>query len=401
MKEIMVVEPLFFSEFQCVGSECREHCCKGWNISLDKPSVKRYLKSKDIEIRNIALENIITTKSDYSNWGRMKLSESGSCAFMDEQRLCKVHKSLGPNALSPICASYPRMQTHFKNEIHNNLTLSCPESTRLLLSGSDTMLFSTKTVLRAGSASENHIEQESQLINIMCTNMIISSAENIEQGLYAIALLFMFLEKVSDSSSKYDEIENYYFNVIDLIKTGKIENTINELNSDYELQWALLLRLQVYLSGRRGMRGWATMQHYVDKLVYIQSSEAESDNNVRLSMARLASAWQYKVLPWLNGRSYILNNYMQYRMFSDVFPGNKEISHLSNLYLLTSEWFLIKSLISACVEMTGKVEEDDIINVIYSFHAVTKHDKISANAFLSEIEKSKVNDDLSLIYLLK
>ncbi|EPS2370964.1 hypothetical protein ACVCQP_000897 [Salmonella enterica subsp. enterica serovar Anatum] len=36
MKEITVTEPAFVTHFSCSGSACRDHCCKGWKITLDK-----------------------------------------------------------------------------------------------------------------------------------------------------------------------------------------------------------------------------------------------------------------------------------------------------------------------------------------------------------------------------
>ncbi|SUB16282.1 Flagellar biosynthetic protein fliU [Pantoea agglomerans] len=69
MKNITVVEPLFVSAFKCIGSECRDHCCKGWDIHLDKPTVNRYLKSSLIEIKTLAVENITTTRKSFASWG--------------------------------------------------------------------------------------------------------------------------------------------------------------------------------------------------------------------------------------------------------------------------------------------------------------------------------------------
>lgn len=40
MKEITVTEPAFVTRFSCSGSACRDHCCKGWKITLDKTTVK-------------------------------------------------------------------------------------------------------------------------------------------------------------------------------------------------------------------------------------------------------------------------------------------------------------------------------------------------------------------------
>lgn len=41
MKEITVTEPAFVTRFSCSGSACRDHCCKGWKITLDKTTVKK------------------------------------------------------------------------------------------------------------------------------------------------------------------------------------------------------------------------------------------------------------------------------------------------------------------------------------------------------------------------
>lgn len=400
MKEITVVEPVFFNEFKCVGSECRDHCCKGWDITLDKPTVNRYLKSGEIEIRKIAAENIITTKSSYANWGKMKLSEKGRCAFMDEERLCKIHKSLGEAALSPTCATYPRIQKHFKYEIRQNLTLSCPEAVKQLMTRTDAMLFHEKKILQAKALNATEMNQASRFINLMCTNIMIASGVNLDEGFYSIALLFIYLDKLKSEENAYQKLEGYFSSIIQSIQIGEFKTIVHNINPDRQLQWALLLRLQGYLATKQGTRGWATLQHYANKLIYIQS-ESLKNNEIENSMLRLSGVWQDKVMPLLVEQPHLINNYIQYRMYNDFFPSNIETSNLSNLYLMVSEWFLIKSLISSCVELVGSVEIDDIINIIYSYHAVTKHDSTSSLAFLKEIEKTKVNDDISLIYLLR
>ncbi|EPZ0753721.1 flagellin lysine-N-methylase, partial [Yersinia enterocolitica] len=51
MKELKIIQPNYVSNFNCVGSECRDHCCKRWNISLDKETYRRYIKSQNADIR--------------------------------------------------------------------------------------------------------------------------------------------------------------------------------------------------------------------------------------------------------------------------------------------------------------------------------------------------------------
>lgn len=400
MKEISVVEPLFFSEFKCAGSKCLDHCCKGWDIYLDKPTVNRYLKSGDIKVRQLAEENIIKTKKSFDNWGTMKFSASGNCSFLDENSLCTIHKKMGEKALSPTCSTYPRAQKKTKYEIRNSLTLSCPEAVKGLLASPEAMLLNEHKSLRISALNAPEIDQPSRFINLLCSNLLLASGASIEQGLYGIAMLFLFAEKTGDSADKYTRLEEYFFSVLNLIQQGEMAANIVSIKPDYQLQWALLLRLQAYLGSHKAIRGSATLYHYVNKLIYIQSDVAEG-NDVTVSMKRLASVWQDKLKPWLAERPHIMGNYLQYRMYHDSFPSHNGQSALANLYLLTAEWFLLRSLLSASMELVGTISEQDVINIIYSYHSVTKHDQISDKAFMREIEKSKVNDDLSLLHLLR
>ncbi|EFO7222056.1 lysine-N-methylase, partial [Salmonella enterica subsp. enterica serovar Enteritidis] len=120
MKEITVTEPAFVTRFSCSGSACRDHCCKGWKITLDKTTVKKYLTSKDVTIREIAKNSIILLKKDPNNWGEIKLpSGTGSCPYLDDDRLCKVQKTLGAKALSYTCTTFPRVFHTYKNEVRH------------------------------------------------------------------------------------------------------------------------------------------------------------------------------------------------------------------------------------------------------------------------------------------
>ncbi|RJT47662.1 hypothetical protein [Rahnella woolbedingensis] len=64
MKEILVSEPSYVSHFNCVGAACRDHCCKRWNITVDKTTYKKYLKSEIPNIRKVAQEEMLLTKKN-------------------------------------------------------------------------------------------------------------------------------------------------------------------------------------------------------------------------------------------------------------------------------------------------------------------------------------------------
>ncbi|MEN4786560.1 flagellin lysine-N-methylase [Pantoea agglomerans] len=400
MKNITVVEPLFVSAFKCIGNECRDHCCKGWSINLDKPAINRYLKSSVIEIKNLATENIDITRKSYANWGTIKLESSGNCAFMDENRLCKVHAKLGASALSNTCATYPRSSRIFKSEQQKSLSLSCPEATRHLLLSPDAMLFQQTIMTQAEANKAKDVDQKKKLLNLMCLNIVKLSGENLDEAFYALATFILAAERVNPEEDWLVQIESDFSDVINNIAEGEIRLQLDKIKPDHNLQWSLLLRLQTWFGRMASKRAFPTLNHYLNKLIYIQAEGAKT-NDISQSMIRMDNVWQSKVIPWLAERPWLMNNYIQYRIYNDSFPGDENHTPLMSLYLLTAEWFLLKSLIAASVELVGTIDEDDIINIIYSFHSVTKHNPESVMAFVAEINKVKVNDDLSLIYLLK
>lgn len=401
MEEITVVKPVFVADFKCVGSECPDHCCKEWNISLDKKTVSRYLNSAKIEIRNIASENITITKKSPNEWGAMKFAANGNCAFMDDDKLCKVHKTLGEKGLSSTCSTYPRKVRKFSHSADHSVMISCPEAAKQLLTRPDSMLFQQTSVLHATKENKPKVNQEHKLINLMSANLIKFSQGSGAVGLYSIAMLFMHMEKINhEGGGSIERLESYYLSIVDSIASGSVARSISGLKNNYELQWALLLRLQTYFSTKVSARSVKTLRYYINKLVYIQT-EGAKEGDVASSMARLNNAWNEKVIPWLAERPHLMSNYLQYRIYHDNFPGRGGSNPLACLYLLSAEWFFIKSLIAACVELVGYVEENDVINIIYSFHSLTTHTSSSSAAFCAEIDKVKVNDDLSLIYLLK
>ncbi|ORM71765.1 flagellin lysine-N-methylase [Pantoea rwandensis] len=401
MEDIVIIEPAFLNQFQCVGSACIDHCCKGWEIELDEPTVTRYMTSENIEIRHIAAEKIVTTQASHTSWGKILRQSNGNCAFLDKDRLCKVHKTLGEKSLSTTCALYPRIYASYKYEIRSNLTLSCPEAARLLLTTPDAMLFSEKIKQNPHALDSPEIFQEDRLLNLMCSHIINSCDENIEEGLYGIIKLIQYREEILEGDGFVENLMVYFEGVQDAIKNGVIRRQVEDLPTDYHLQSNLLLHLQKYLGTKEEGRGGNILLTYVQKLNLLHKDEDSGANTAVQSFQQLNKIWHEKAASWLRERHFLLSNYMQYRIYEDFFPFKKGRSPISNLHFLLSEWFLLKCLITASVELDTSMEEADVINIIYSYHSVTRHDKNAEDLLLAEVNKSNFSHGLNLLCILK
>ncbi|SFN63771.1 lysine-N-methylase [Izhakiella capsodis] len=399
MNKVTINQPQFALRFQCIGSACLDHCCKEWKITFDRTTVNRYLKSPQIEIKTIAASAMEITKTNPHNWATMTLNANSSCAFMDDSALCMVQKKLGVEALGNTCATYPRSKSLFKDEENNSLVLSCPEATRLLLTAPDAMLLHTEVRRNLLLNDRQPVNPLKKLINVMAMNLVKVSGNEVEQGLYALTMLMLVAQKQTDVHAS-GSLESAFFNLLNGLESGQVRQQLEKIAPDYQLQWSLLLRLQVYLDNCAATRALGRLRFYVKRLLHIQTN-AISSNQVDGSIERLNAAWNNRVKPWLAERPHLMSNYLQYRIFTDNFPGYQAEISLKPLYLLTAEWYLIKSLMAATAELYGEMSEEDVIAIIYSFHSVTKHNAHFVAAFEGEIDKVKVNDDLSLLYLLK
>ncbi|MBF7818285.1 flagellin lysine-N-methylase [Klebsiella quasivariicola] len=399
MEEITILEPVFFKKFNCIGSLCPDHCCKGWDITLDESTVNRYMQTDIIEIRNIAVDNIITNTEISNGGGKIRLKDNGNCIFLDDENLCNIHKSLGEKALSNTCAIYPRLYESYKYEIRSNLTLSCPEAAKLMLTTPGAMQYSEKIKLSKQPLDAPDISQEDRLLNLMCTNIMINCGIDLDSGFYGIILLLITHDGLLDKNDPFENLLYCYEEILIAIQNGELRKMTEQLTPDYKLQSALLSRLTDFLSSKSEGRGWATLQHYYQNLIDLLNGNSGGD--VINTIVALNSIWHDKAMLWFYDHSDLLVNYIQYRMYEDFFPLKNKREPFDNLYILMAECILLKWIVASSFERGNYFSEEDFIKIIYSYHSITRHDNFAEENFLKEIEKLNLKDKTSLVYLLR
>ena len=126
--------PNYITSFKCIGKDCIDSCCIGWNIEIDKETYKNYLTSSQKEINTITKQYIekYDTESDLS-FAKVK-NKNESCPFLAKNKLCKAYGLLGKENLSIGCSTYPRVIKKLGNQSFIAGELSCPEISKLCLS---------------------------------------------------------------------------------------------------------------------------------------------------------------------------------------------------------------------------------------------------------------------------
>lgn len=125
----------FYDTFECIGSDCPDTCCRGWQIEVDHDSAETYRNTEGAFGERLK-ESI--TETDGKFYIRLK---DGQCPLLNENKLCEVYRHLGPDKMCDTCKVYPRISWYHGDILFHGLTLSCPEVARMILSHQDSIIF--------------------------------------------------------------------------------------------------------------------------------------------------------------------------------------------------------------------------------------------------------------------
>ena len=131
-----IVTPDYYSEFHCVGGECPDNCCIGWEIDIDDTTFEKYTsftgKLGD------KLRNNIVISDDGSRC--FKLTDNERCPFLNENNLCEIIIESGENSLCDICNDHPRFHNCFGDLRETGVGLSCIKAAETILNKQERMV---------------------------------------------------------------------------------------------------------------------------------------------------------------------------------------------------------------------------------------------------------------------
>ena len=119
--------PHYYKKFQCIGGDCPDTCCAGWQIQIDPASLRKYRKTKG-PLGSRLKNEIIWKEGCFRRYG-------GRCAFLNDDNLCDLYlEGGGEKAFCRTCRIYPRHIEEFEGLREISLSLSCPVAASLILS---------------------------------------------------------------------------------------------------------------------------------------------------------------------------------------------------------------------------------------------------------------------------
>ena len=117
--------PEYCRDFRCIAGECRDSCCKGWEIDIDEAAAERYRA-----VKGAFGERLRNNIKD----GCFVLTEDERCPFLNKDGLCDIYTELGKDSLCHICSGHPRYFEWFGTVKEGGTGLCCEASAQLILS---------------------------------------------------------------------------------------------------------------------------------------------------------------------------------------------------------------------------------------------------------------------------
>lgn len=117
-----------------VNFQCKMcgHCCKGWNIFINKA---KYQKLQEVVDNKLLNDKVQILPGENKQGEHAKIADqSSSCGFLEEDNLCRIHRNYGLEYLPDVCTIFPRRIFITPRGLEISVVFSCPETMKLLTS---------------------------------------------------------------------------------------------------------------------------------------------------------------------------------------------------------------------------------------------------------------------------
>jgi len=420
----------FMSTFSCIGADCEDSCCSGWNVSVDKSTFKKLRNSSNSGVASAVRKHFKSSATPTSSsFASIKLDIHQQCPMLDAEKMCSIQSKLGHSYLPRTCADFPRYYFRLaeKNEVSG--TLACPELARKCLL--DTNAFDRVNIeipftpnqqppYRGGFNFDaklhvNPIQRNFELIREVIIQTLKRKDYHLWQRLMVIGLLVSKLNsfhEISDIPGSATSQENDGAIALELQRTWEIlgssnlKDQLNELTNrpnDALIQQALLKELtaeRLNFKGEffGGVKFIAFLKCIGSAFQGIEYSE--SDPSGTAERFKLAANNWYK--PFIDKNTHIVDNFVTNLVLNEFFPAASTKSLVRQWNEIMLRYAMVRFYL---IGLAGKYKEtfgnDQCVTLIYSFSREVLHSETFLDHMFKQLEDADLMNLATMSILVK
>ncbi|WP_338852397.1 flagellin lysine-N-methylase [Clostridium perfringens] len=405
MKNIKMRYPIYLKEFKCIGGECEDSCCIGWDVDIDKFTFQQYESVSDSDMKNILESNLIKNKKcqfDEIDFAKVKLGENKRCPFLKCDNYCVIHSNLGEEYLSNVCTSFPRVTNKIDGIYEMSLAVACPEAARILLLKKEGIEFSEsdenlgKHIV--SSEVNTKLSEESYLLVEFLKEIRETSIKIMKNRKFSLDERFYILgEFINDLEDEYEYnchntlsfIKEYD---IDTVKDSYEENSMNYIiQVDFFKKLLTMLRVEKDIDSDR-------FKEYSNEVKI--GLNLDEENYLAKNAQMYIKAFEEYEKEFIEENSYIFENYIVNFIYSNLFPFcERESIFDSYIMLLIRYTFMRFYLVGMYIyhkknkEVLNKaLSKEEVVRFIQCFSKVVEHHKTYLIDLLNYIKEHDFNN---------
>lgn len=366
--------PKYMEKFKCIGSECTDTCCAGWDINIDENSLERYKNSTGVLKRLVDGKFLVgDTNDDFFNAGYMILKDGSMCPFLNENMLCDIHGGVGEENLCITCKSYPRIFNIVDGIYEKSALASCEEICRLALMSKEKMEFI--------EVDENLDEDNIEIRRIIDTEAF-AGTESLIQYFWEIRILSINIIQCSEYSidERLSILKRFYSKIDSL----KLEGDLEGLEEFFEDYFKGIFNYQEYIKESLKVdERFSAIIGDNDIIKKIRSPRLKKyaedyRNNILLDRNKdLYNDITEKIEEILKDYAYVVENYLVNQIFKDLIPFNKGEDMMASVNVLINIYKLIKEYLKGRIyKSKERIMAEEVVSVIQAISKDLEHNKV-------------------------
>lgn len=393
-----ILQPRYYSKFQCDPIKCYETCCERWKIIIDKSTYQKYIQSENATIKEIVKTglSINETSVNDDDFAIIQLNNEMGCPFLNQNNLCEIFIHMGESSLSKTCKSYPRAVIVVNDVIERGLEMSCSIAAELILLNESGIEF--ELVMDAVKLNDIYIvsptiedSRQIEIIKEIRTTVINLLQTRTVELSERVAIVGSFLNQIVDS---IDFSNIHHEEALSKIKEAKSLINLREFKTtknDHQLQDIRqfdYLNTILSMKFKEGDSISFFSKRYIECLMQVLDAFGRIKNK-ELEKHYKRNFEKY-LKPYLDKKSYILENFLVNYVFIygvELFKSNDIWTSYLKLCVI---YGLIKFNLVGLATYHKGMNEDLALKLIQSLSKTIITDKSYLESVIKYLEREKL-----------
>jgi len=395
--------PAYANTFRCIGSECEDTCCQGWNVPVDLAAWEKYQSLPQSPLR-VLIDSCIAPAEESAKaaagsegaipqsspavFAMIRMNSENQCPLLSADRLCRIQSEIGESFLSYTCATYPRILTTTDGVAETALALSCPEAARLVLltpnllslgrtnTDSAAQACESATDLRDGGESDDAdlpIQTWFLPIRQSALALVQNRLYPLWQRLFLLDMLCRRLDSIASGELKRS-VPAFLAGFDEAVTSGELRPAMEKLPADRTAQLDIVLRLAGLMLHKSNVR-----PRFVE---CVHAFTAGIGNGPGATLESLTAHYVFAhdrhFAPFFSRHPHILENFLINAIIRRQFPFGREglqagsaVNMTREFALLSAQFVLMRGLLIGVAGRHGA--SFSTAHVVHTVQAASKH----------------------------